>query len=323
MFKSVLVPLDGSVIAEHALPLADTLARHAGCPLRLVRVVPPLGDTYFWAPLPGDPLEVELREAQRTQARAYLDDVVHRLRDAGATSVTCAVMEDVVQEEESVSESIRADVMKTGADLVVMTSHGRGPIARFWLGSIADKLVRTLPVPVLLVRPQEHASAPDLKRAATPKHLLLALDGSSLAERIVAPALAIGKAVNADYTLVRAIRPAWPLSHPLKAAGSLQGPSMSSEGAKEIDERKRRDAETYLETIAERLRAGGATVRTCVHFAEQPAIAILDEAVNVGADLIALETHGRGGLSRLLMGSVADKVVRGSSIPVLVCRQDQ
>jgi len=323
MFNSVLVPLDGSAIAEHALPLASTLARCAGCELRLVRVVPPLGDTYFWAPLPGDPLEVELREAQRTQARAYLDDVVHRLREAGASCVTCAVMEDVVPEKESVSEAIRADVLKTGADLVVMTSHGRGPIARFWLGSIADKLVRTLHVPVLLVRPAEDAPAPDLKQGATPKHLLLALDGTSLAEGIVEPALAIGKAVNADYTLVRVIQPAWPLSHPLKAAGSLQEPSLSWDAAKKIDERNRQNAESYLETVAKRLRADGASVQTRIHFAEQPAAAILTEAVSVGANLIALETHGRGGLSRLLMGSVADKVVRGSSIPVLVCRQAQ
>jgi nucleotide-binding universal stress UspA family protein len=86
-----------------------------------------------------------------------------------------------------------------------------------------------------------------------------------------------------------------------------------------IDAQKWRQAEEYLHAVAERLRAEGASVQTRVHVAEQPAAAILREAALVGADLIALETHGRGA-SRLLIGSVADKVVRGSSIPVLVCR---
>jgi nucleotide-binding universal stress UspA family protein len=305
MFRSVLVPLDGSVFAEQALPLALSVVRHAGCPLRLLRVVPPLADYFFWAPEPGDPLENELRAAHRTEARDYLDGVVRRLRDAGAGAIFC----DVLEEEEGISESINADAARTGADLVVLTSHGRGAVRRVWLGSIADKLVRSLPVPVLLVRPREPASAPDLRHEVNLKHLLLALDGSTLAEQIVAPALALGQAMGTDYTLVRAIRPAWTVLHP------------TWHGARKIDERQRHTAEAYLEAVAGRLRAGGAVVQTRVHFAEQPAHAILDEAAAVGADLIALETHGRGGLSRLLLGSVADKVVRGSSVPVLVCRQ--
>ncbi len=172
------------------------------------------------------------------------------------------------------------------------------------------------------MRPQEPAAPLDLRNEVTLKHLLLALDGSTLAESIVEPALAIGKAMGADYTLVRAILPAWPLSNPLKGASSSQGPSLPWQGAHQIDERQRQRAVNYLETVAARLRADGSQVKTRVHFAEQPAAAILDEAVSVGADLIALETHGRGGLPRLLLGSVADKVVRGSSIPVLVCRKD-
>jgi nucleotide-binding universal stress UspA family protein len=305
MFQAVLVPLDGSVFAEQALPMALSLARRAGCPLRLLRVVPPLADYFFWAPEPGDPLEAELRAAHRSEARTYLDDVVRRLQDAGAGPMFC----DVLEEEEGITESINADVAKTGAGLVVMTSHGRGTAGRVWLGSIADKLVRSVSVPLLLVRPHEPASTLDLRREVTLKHLLLALDGSPLAEHILAPALAIGGAMGAEYTLVSGVRPASPLLHP------------TWNGAEKFDQRRRQAAEAYLETVAGRLRAGGAVVRTRVHFAEQPAAAILDEAAATGADLIALETHGRGGLSRLVLGSVADKVVRGSALPVLVCRQ--
>ncbi len=304
MFRSVLVPLDGSVYAEQALPLALSLTRHAGCPLRLLRVVPPLADYFFWAPMPGDPLEVELRAAHRQEARLYLEEVVRRLGDAGAGSIHC----DVVEEKDSITESIIADVANTGVDLVVLTSHGRGTVRRVWLGSIADKLVRSLPVPVLLVRPQEPASPLDLRHEVVLKHLLLPLDGSSQAERILEPALALGKAMGTDFTLVRALQPAWSILHP------------TWHGAQKVDEQQRLRAEAYLETVANRLRSDGATVQTHIHFAEQPAAAILEEAALVGADLIALETRGRGSWSRLLLGSVPDKVVRGSSIPVLLCR---
>jgi len=307
MIRTILVPLDGSGFAEHALPLAVSLATHAGATLRLLRVVPPLADYLFMPPLISDPLDAQLRQLHRADAQTYLDGVVQRL-GGGAASVIC----DVMEEKEGISESICADVVKTKTDLIVMTSHGRGAVARFWLGSIADKLVRTAPVPVLLARPPENAPA-DLVHPAKLQHFLLALGGNTIAERIVEPALAIGKATGAAYTLVRVVRPAFPHLIGRSAAGS------GSIGLGKIDEQNRLKAEDYLRTVAERLRAEGATVQTRVHVAEQPAAALLWEATQVGADLIALETHGRG-VSRLLMGSVADKVVRGSSLPVLVCR---
>jgi nucleotide-binding universal stress UspA family protein len=317
VFRTVLVPLDGSVFAEQALPLAVSLARPTGAPLRLLRVVPPLADYLFWPPLRSDPLDHELREMHRAEAQGYLDSVVHRLKGAGP--VTCDVVEDVMEEEEGICESIIADVTRTGADLIVVSSHGRGVMARFWLGSIADRLVRTAPVPVIVVRPPEHPHAPDLGRPVILKHLLLALDGTAMAERVVEPAVAIGKAAGADYTLVTALRSVLPFSLHHGSAGSGQKPQSAWLGSAKIDVQRRQKAEDYLSAVANHLRADGAKVQTRVHLAEQPAAAILHEATLVGADLIALETHGRG-ISRLLMGSVADKVVRGSSLPVLLCR---
>jgi nucleotide-binding universal stress UspA family protein len=127
--------------------------------------------------------------------------------------------------------------------------------------------------------------------------------------------------MGTDFTLVRDIRPSWSFMsrHP-KAVSATPGSSAAWTGAQMIDGHQRRTAEKYLEQVAQRLRADGAMVQTRVPVHEQPATAILEEAAAVGADLIALETHGRGSLSRLLLGSVSDKVVRGSSLPVLVCR---
>lgn len=313
MFRSILVPLDGSNFAEQALPLAASLARRSSAVLRLVRVIPPLADYFFWAPMPGDTLETELRNIHRIEAQNYLNDVCRRVHEAGAVTTVGDVIEENL--ELSVSESIGAQIEKKGADLVVLTSHGRGAVARFWLGSVADKLVRSLTIPVLLIRPSESSAPPDLKREATLKHILLALDGTSMAERIVEPALALSKAMGADFTLIRAIRPAWPF-----ASQATEAASAIWAGAQTIDGEQRRNAQNYLDSVAQRLRSEGVVVQTRVRLAEQPANAILEEAAAVGADLIALETHGRSGLSRLLLGSVADKVVRGSSHPVLVCR---
>src|SRR5438067_676921 len=107
-----------------------------------------------------------------------------------------------------------------GADLVVMTTHGRGPLGRLWLGSVADALVRDLAMPLLLVRPQE--TAPDFKREPLLKHLLLPLDGSPLAEQMLEPAVALGTLMEADYTLLRVIKPVVPIDDRLEGTSAAQ-----------------------------------------------------------------------------------------------------
>ncbi len=303
MFRSILVPLDGSPFAEHALPLAASLARRAGASLRLLQVTPALADVYFWVPPPGDPFARELHQRNRSAAEGYLEDVGRRLESAGAGPVAGAAVEG----ELGIAESIRAHAAAVGADLVVMTTHGRGPLARWWLGSVADELVRSLAAPVLLVRPREAPT--NLGEDVVLRHLLLALDGTALAERVLEPAVDVGKAMNADLTLVRVVPAALP-------SGSAPG---APAGIEKVGEGLRQEAERYLQKVAEALRAEGMPVQARVIAAEHPGAAIL-EAAAAGIDLVALETHGRRRLSRLLLGSVADKVVRGSSLPVLVGR---
>ena len=315
-FNSVLVPLDGSVFAEHALPLAVAVAHKTGATLRLLRLIPPLEDGLFWAPLPGTTLETDLRQQKRSDVEAYLDDVVKRLKDILACPVICEVMDE---RDIGISESICADVKKTGADLIVLSSHGRGAMGRFWMGSIADELIRTAPVPVLLARPPEPGPAPDLHHPIVVKNILVALGGDTPAERIVEPALALGEITGAAYTLVRAVRSSLGRLAPQgDEIASLQ-PAMELVGSEELDNQMRCDADEYLSAVASRLRAGGATVQTSVPIGEDPAAAILHEATRIGADLIVMESHGRG-FSRVLVESIADMVVRGSHLPVLICR---
>jgi nucleotide-binding universal stress UspA family protein len=135
----------------------------------------------------------------------------------------------------------------------------------------------------------------------------------------VEPALAIGQSMEADFTLMRVLPP--PLSaEAIAAEGYPEGFALpSSSEIMEASEEQAKATREYLERIAARIKGEGRSVRIRVPVGEQPAVAILAEAA-AGADLVALETHGRRGFSRLLMGSVADKVIRGSSHPVLVCR---
>jgi nucleotide-binding universal stress UspA family protein len=308
MYRSLLVPLDGSIFGEHALPLALSLARRLGATLQVVHVHVPVWGVYGEL---GGPYDETTDRALRERDRAYVDAVVQRLAAVAAVPLSSALLDGPV------ADTIDRHAAATGADLLVMTTHGRGPLARFWLGSVADALVRQGSIPVLLVPPQEEA--PDLAQDSVPRHVLIPLDGSELAEQVLEPALALA-AAQAEYTLLRVVKQMTPASYD-PASGRVSGLRESLlKQLQELDRRNWTEAQDYLERLAERLRARSLTVQTRVVSHEQPALAILDDASTHGADLIALATRGRGGLKRLLLGSVADKVVRGATKPILVCR---
>jgi nucleotide-binding universal stress UspA family protein len=314
VFKSIVVPLDGSAFAEHALPLAATIARNAGARLRLVRVLPGMADRHFWAPSPGSKLETEFQENHRAAARTYLKQIDERLKAV----LDVPVEYELIPQDVSVMESIRAYVAARDVDLVVLTSHGRGAVTRFWLGSVADELVRSLAIPLLLVRPPENESA-NLGQEVPIHRILLALDGRSNADSILQPALAVGQAMKAEFVLMNVLSPPVAAEYTAFTSSADCNSLAPSVEIVEAAEMQKAGAQQYLAQLAERLRRQGLTAQVHLRTSEQPATAILAEA-ETGVDLIALETHGRSGLSRLIMGSVADKVIRGSSHPVLVCR---
>jgi nucleotide-binding universal stress UspA family protein len=192
-----------------------------------------------------------------------------------------------------------------------MTTHGRGPLSRFWLGSVADEFIRKTSVPVLLVRPKEGTL--DLSQEPVVRRVLIPLDGSGLAEQILGPAVALGSLMNADYTLLRVVCP------PLFTVYDPAAVAVSPVDQTSLEE-ERTQAQAYLDQVAQRLRARSLPVCTQVLVGMQPHQAILEEVQAQGVDLIALATHGRKGLTRLLLGSIADKLVRGAGVPVLVHR---
>jgi nucleotide-binding universal stress UspA family protein len=199
------------------------------------------------------------------------------------------------------------------ADLVVMTTHGRGGLSRLWLGSVAEDVIREVTKPVLLVRPGE-SPAGSTAGPVAPRDLrrvLIALDGSSLAETVLEPALDVA-GENAECVLVRVVEPITAIS-----LASLGGVAAA---APDRWDRQVGDVGDYLESVAASLRARGLSTRTHVTVHTQAARAILEYAREIEADIVAMATHGRSGLRRLVMGSVADKVLRGAETAVLLYR---
>ncbi len=305
MIRSVLVPLDGSSFGEHALPLASKIARRAGASLHLARVHQSLPPPF--AVGAGFVDEVDL--ALKSRENASLQDAARRLDCESSRRLTT----ELLVGEVATALSARA----ADTDLVVMSTHGRGPLGRFWLGSVADQLIRVLPVPVLLVRPRE--SLPDFSREPACKRMLLPLDGTPLAEQIIEPALEVGTLLGSSFTLVRVVKPAL-VGDYVPEGGTFAGMTDSLlDRLSELQRGVEREARSYLEAVAGRLAGRGLSVQTRVLVEEQPAAGILREA-ETDADVIALATHGRRGLPRLLLGSVADKLVRGCTLPVLLYR---
>jgi nucleotide-binding universal stress UspA family protein len=309
VYRSILVPLDGSTFGEHALPLAVSIARRSGASLQVLHVHVTLAPVYEGTQLTFDSrIDDALVQGEQT----YLDGVVERIQRASGLRVTSALREG------GVPEVIQEQVAARGADLVVMTTHGRGHLARFWLGSVADELIRRLPAPILLVRPGDALA--DLAGGAVLKHILIPLDGSNLAEGIIDPAVTLGTLMGADYTLLRVIRPLV-IGQYDPAYPAMSGLDQTLlQRLQELHTQERKEAETYLERMAAGLRARHLRVETRVVSQEQTAATILGQGREDGTDLVALETHGRSGLPRLFLGSIADKVIRASPLPVLIHR---
>lgn len=299
-YRTILVPLDESDFARHALPAAEHLARRDGARLRLATVHPGVprgpGGTVPDALARADR---ETREARREALETLADDLRARGHEVEAELLKGAVVEELAR---------RAGET---ADLVVMATHGRGPFSRLWLGSIADGLVRSSPVPVLLIRPEGDEPG-EAAGAAGFRHALVPLDGSKLARSAFDPATDLLEE-GGRVTLVRAVVPI-----PAAGYGPADVPGGVDASATEAMEEQ---AAARLEEAAEELRGSrGLAVDTRVVRNPSPARAILETASEVGADVTALATHGRGGLERAVLGSVADKVVRAGRTPVLVVR---
>lgn len=295
MYKRILVPLDGSTFAEASLPLALGLTHKTNAGLHLISVVEPI-PAFAYA---------EWEPAALDWSTKYLDSVADRIADSAGGELTTSVHTG------RVVETLHEQVRERGADLVVMATHGRGALTRAWLGSVADAFMREAEVPVLFVRPEE-GEAPEPEPSEGFKTVLVPLDGSELSEGALEHATEFGELFGSAYHLTRVV------AYPLEIASPYL-PHTVQMNAEVLSEAKENAAQ-YLEEHAERMRRRGLRVTVSVAVEPQAAHGILSEAEAVGADLIAMSTHGRSGMSRVVLGSAADKVLRGTHHPVLLYR---
>jgi nucleotide-binding universal stress UspA family protein len=217
----------------------------------------------------------------------------------------------MLEEEIDISEAINREVVKAGADLIVMPSHGRGTLERIWFGSIADTVYRHAAVPVLLARP--NTERVDFTHEVAIRKILVALDGTTLAEQILAPVVDLSLAMQAELLLVRADSHERPPQDGWKGGATSRLESLSP-----IPGSVREHASAYLEAVAASLLSRGAKVGTRLLPSSHPADAIVHAAA--GCDLIAMQTHARTGFSRFLHGSVVEDVLNHSTLPLLVSR---
>lgn len=214
--------------------------------------------------------------------------------------------------EGPVAPTLAEHAVGVGADLLVMTTHGRGAVSRFWLGSVTDELLRRSTVPVLVVRPTDSKPADsDLVEEAPIRRIIVPLDGSELAEVTLRPAAALARLFGATIELFHAVPT---LSAVLAEGNVLTQPDPTTAFLDEMT----RQGQGILNKTAKRLAAEGLKVMTTVVLAEGVAAAILEQTK--AGDMIALATHARPPAVRWFLGSVADKLIRGADVPVLVVR---
>ena len=301
MLQSLLVPLDGSEFSERTLGVAQHLAKTTGASLHLAHVHVPHPPDHFLSntQFHYEGLDMEEYETRhRDQELAYLAEVEAKM--GRATQVDSALLEGHVAEE------VAEYAAKVNADMVLITTHGHTGVSRMWLGSVADALVRITNLPLLVIHPRHGSHVP--ADALAFKHIMVPLDGSPLSATILGPASELARASGARLTLVHVVSSSAVL-------GTRIFPLLPDDITPAMEK-----AREYLEDRARELRARGFTAETHVEEHEAPGRAIAAIADKLGADLIALATHGYGGLKRALLGSVADKVLRSSPLPLLVQR---
>ena len=298
MYTSIVVPLDGSVFGNGALPVAVTMAQRSDAFLHLVHVREPIAFPY------GELPAAQADSNSEEKVRSELTRVAAHLAREGALRVDAEFLVGDIE------TTLRRYFEDARHDLAVMMTHGRGRLSRSLLGSVADALVRHSPVPLLLL----HQDTAWLRAAAEPlfRRVLIPLDGSAMAETILDHVFTMGTPDATEYVILSVVAP-----HRELEAADAQTDVITG---RSFDERQRDAAREYLHGVAASLRDSGAQVTTRVEVHQETAQGILDAALEYHVDLIALSTHGRGGMSRFLHGSVADKVLREASAPILVCR---
>lgn len=291
MYEKMLVPLDGSELAEIALPYVEELAGRLGSAVTLMYVREPADDQsrHMYETYMQKMVEITKQGAQKSLARLVGKEIN---------------VEPVIPAGDPAEEIIDyADKEKFG--LIIMASHGRCGVGRWVLGSVADKVIRGTKLPVALIRAK--GARPDVREKGILMKTLVPLDGSKTSEAVLPYVEELASKLKAEVTLLRVLTPDyWAYDMTLV----------------ERVESARRSAKHYIEKAAAQLKQKGIAVKAEFREVEVGAAAekIIDLAAETNADLVAMATHGESGLTRWIFGSVAEQVLRGGNTPLLLVK---
>lgn len=297
VFSHLLVPLDGSRLAEAILSLTRALARRLGASVTLLHLI----ETKPPAQIHGQPHLAGAREAE-----AYLDGLAQELQSEGL-QVDWHVHE---VPEASVAQNITRHAMELGADLVMLCTHGSGGVRDLVFGSIAQQVIGCGPTPVLIVHPDITPGAFMCRRMVVP------LDGATCHESSIPIARRLATVYGAAIHLVSVV----PRRVDLGGAGAAIGRFLPTATTAFLDEQER-ELTSYGSNLVETLQAEGITAQLRVERGD-PTTLILQALQATGADLLVLATHARRGWTAFWSGSVAPRVLSQWRRPTLLVRAD-
>jgi nucleotide-binding universal stress UspA family protein len=298
MYSRILVPLDGSSTAEQVLPYVRLLGKKTGTNVTLLRAL--------------EDLPAEIVEQDQG---AYLNDAIGRelrqqrrkLNQVAAVLNREGISTSVIVEEGKPEELIITQAEKLPDTLIAMATHGRSGVGRWVMGSVTDRVLHATVNPMLVVRAKEEAEVP----AEKIETIIVPLDGSLLGEGALPYAQDIAKTTDAVIILVRVVAPGsfyyGTAEYYVPAAGDAFGKVTA--GATE-----------YVSSIAKQLTDEGVSEVKGVTLNGPPAAVLVDTAKEYANSMVVMTTHGRSGIGRWVMGSVADHVVRHSGDPVVMIR---
>jgi nucleotide-binding universal stress UspA family protein len=289
LLRTIILPSDGSPLSERALTFGVRLPRAAGTELVLIRAAHTAAASVVTnasaARIAAARLEVE-----RSEAEAALATIADGLRKEGLSVRTSVPLG-------SPAKAILEAGRSTEDDLIVMATHGRSEVLRSVFGSVADEVLRHAAGPIMFIPPNCHRPC----QAVRPLCILVPLDGSPHAEEALSPAVALADLLGAELRLLQVLP---------QGVGSLSDTDL---------DRGLREATAYLERTAAPLRADHHPVEVRALTGTPPS-AIASAAGKELPDMIAMASHGRGGLARVVLGSVATGVLRQATVPVLIVR---
>jgi len=296
MYQRILVPLDTSELAEVALPYAEQMAGRLGSEITLMSVSHSAG------------------EKEQRVFRSYIQETVAVTKERANRYLEKPTGQDVKVESAILvgnpAEEIVDYADRENIDVIVMATHGRSGIGRWALGSVADKVLRATERPVVLIRAK--GARPDMLEKGVFKRALVPLDGSKESEAVIPHLEELASMLGAEVTLLQVLAIVY---HVYISGDAPAQVPYTDEEMKPL----KASAESYLEKVGSGLKGKGVTTKCQVRVgaAGHEIIKLADE---IGADIVAMSTHRRSGVGRLVFGSVAEKVVRSGNTPVLLVR---